>query len=284
MSETSLEKKEYSAASIRVLKGLETPSERRKRIATLFPNLHKSKVDTLSHFKLSKELELFSKSYNVFELQVRQLRKAIKEWGVLLEKNPFILLNQLQHDLIIGGLIGDANARKRWGLTHFRCSHSAKQKDYLVWKYNKFRDFVGSDISVKQRKNREKEYSFATLSRPIFNYYHNLFYENGRKKITREILELLNPMSLAIWICDDGNYGTKQDYIILCTNSFTHEEHLLMKQYFKEKWGLDPTIGFRDNKYYYLRFKKEDTLKLVSIIQNFVPVKQMMYKIGERND
>ncbi|MEK6933135.1 MAG: hypothetical protein AABW56_05080, partial [Nanoarchaeota archaeon] len=123
----------------------------------------------------------------------------------------------------------------------------------------------------------------ATATHYVFNYYRKLFYKNGKKIITRDILNLLNPRSLAIWICDDGSYDNRQGYIVLCTNSFTLEEHKIMQKYFREVWGLIPTIGFRDKKYYYLRFKQEDSKKLIEIIKPFIP-KFMKYKIGEKND
>ena len=122
----------------------------------------------------------------------------------------------------------------------------------------------------------------STATHPVFNYYRRLFYSTGRKNITKEILEQLNPRSLAIWICDDGSYETRQGYIILCTNSYTLDEHKLMKEFFNEKFDLNPTIGFRDGKYYYLRFKQDDTKKLINIIKSFIP-ESMLYKIGEKN-
>ncbi|MEK6820204.1 MAG: hypothetical protein AABX71_00655, partial [Nanoarchaeota archaeon] len=116
----------------------------------------------------------------------------------------------------------------------------------------------------------------------VFNYYRKLFYLNNRKIITKEILEQLNPKSLAIWVCDDGSYDNTQGYIVLCTNAYSLEEHKLMKEFFKEKFELDPTIGFRNNKYYFLRFKQQDSKKLIEIIKPFIP-KCMGYKIGEKN-
>ena len=120
----------------------------------------------------------------------------------------------------------------------------------------------------------------STRTHPVFNYYRELFYINNKKTITKQILNQLNPRSLAIWVCDDGSYNNKQGYIILCTNSYSLEEHELIKEFFKERFSLDPTIGFRDNKYYYLRFKQEDSKKLIKIIKPFIP-KSMKYKIRE---
>jgi len=56
-----------------------------------------------------------------------------------------------------------------------------------------------------------------------------------------------------------------------------------MKKFFNEKFGLNPTIGFRDGKYYYLRFKQDDSKKLIEIVRPFIP-ESMKYKIGEKND
>src|SRR3989338_9408697 len=86
---------------------------REARVLQKFPNLHRSKAQPLYHFKIKKELKLFSQKYNLEKLQVRELRKKIKIWAKIVEKNPRILISPLQQDLIVGSLIGDANARKR---------------------------------------------------------------------------------------------------------------------------------------------------------------------------
>ena len=121
--------------------------------------------------------------------------------------------------------------------------------------------------------------NLATKTHSIFNYYRNLFYKEGKKVVIQDILNQLNPQSLAIWICDDGSYNNKQGYIILCTNSFSFEEHELIKKFFEKRFDLSPTIGFRDGRYYYLRFKQEDSKKLIEIIKPFIP-ESMIYKIG----
>ena len=173
--------------------------------------------------------------------------------------------------------------RKREKNCSFKFSHSLRQKSYAKWKsdiLNGFRVSEFREVKRKIKNNIINAIDFSTHTHEVFNYYRDLFYDRkGRKKITKEILNQLNPKSLAIWICDDGSYETRQGYIILCTNSYTLEEHKLMKDFFNEKFGLDPTIGFRDGKYYYLRFKKEDSKKLIQIIKSFIP-KCMLYKIG----
>lgn len=256
------------------------------KILTLFPTLSKSKANPLSRLKTKKELILFTKKHNIFTLSCRKLYKAVKEWRLLIEKNPRILLTEEQHDLIIGSVLGDANIRQRDKNCCFRVSHSKKQEKYLYWKYSLLKEFITTPIYSykKMLKNHIIEtLDFSTFTHQVFNFYYKLIYKNGKKTVTRELLDMLNPRSLSIWICDDGSFGTKQPYIILCTNSYSLEEHNIIKKYFEEIWNLSPTIGFRDKKYYYLRFKQKDTEKLINIIRPFI-LDSMEYKIGEKNE
>lgn len=256
------------------------------KVISFFPGIHKSKATSLSTIKIDRELKLFTKYCDVSKLEVRQLYKAVKNWRRRLEKNPKILLTNLQFDVIIGSTFGDANIRQRNKNCNFRVGHSKFQESYLKLKYNIVKEFTVSEPVWNIRKINTyivKTLELSTATHYVFNYFRRLFYKKGIKKITREALNLLNPRSVAFWICDDGCYSKKQSYIILCTNCFSKEEHVLMKDYFNKVWGLDPTIGFRDGKYYYLRFKQEDSKKLIRIVKPFIP-NSMRYKIGEENE
>ena len=52
-----------------------------------------------------------------------------------------------------------------------------------------------------------------------------------------------------------------------------------MKNFFIDRFGLNPSIGFRDGKYYYLRFSKSDSKRFCEIVKPFIP-EFMSYKIG----
>ena len=256
------------------------------RILNLFPNLEKSKSIALARLRLDKELILFSKKYDIYNLSVKQIYTLVKQWRKDIENNPKLILTDLQHDLIIGSTLGDSNIRQRNKNCMFRVGHSPKQKKYIEWKFEILKEFNSKGIKLTQRVIKDRLVSTHNLdinTHYVFNFYRKLFYNNGIKVITREILDYLTPRSLAIWLCDDGSYCKRLRYIILCTNSYSLEEHKVIKKYFEEVWELSPTIGFRDNEYYYLRFKVEDTKKLVEIVKPFIP-KSMGYKIGEKNE
>lgn len=257
------------------------------KILSFFPNLQKSKCEVLSTLRSNKELLIFSKRYDIYNLSVRKLKDLVKEWRIEIEKNPNIVLSELQNDLIIGSTIGDANIRQREKNCSFRIGHSPKQKRYLEYKYEILKEFENSGIKLSQREINGRlanTFNVDFDTHYVFNYYRKLFYnKSGIKVIKKEALNFINPRSLAFWLCDDGSYCKKLKYLIFCTNSFSYEEHLIMKKYFEDIWGLSPTVGFRDKKYYYLRFKVDDTKKLVEIVRPFI-IKSMKYKIGEENE
>ncbi len=256
------------------------------RILNIFPNIPKSKASILARLRTDRELKFFPKKYDISKTSARNLIRLVREWNNSIQKNPLLLVSQEEHDLILGSLMGDASIRQREKNSCFRLSHSLKQKSYAEYKKNLLKDFNISEFREVKRKIRDAfihAIDFSTKTHSVFNYYRKLFYENGIKRINSDILNQLSPQSLAIWICDDGSYDNTQGYIVLCTNSFTLEEHELMKDFFRKKFNLDPTIGFRDKKYYYLRFKQGDSKKLIEIIKPFIP-KCMLYKIGGENE
>ena len=196
------------------------------RILNLLPNLQKSKAGILAVLRTDREVKLFAKKYNLVDLQVRDIIKLIRNWDLNIQENPLLLVTQEEHDLIIGSLLGDASIRQREKNSCFRFTHSLKQKNYAKWKFEILKNFEISEFREVKRKIRNNyihAIDFATDTHSVFNYYRNLFYKDNRKRVTKEILNELNPMSLAIWVCDDGSYETKQGYIILCTNSFSLE-------------------------------------------------------------
>jgi|SRR3989344_3160789 len=255
------------------------------RILKFFPDLLRSKVNALSRLKTDRELLKFAEIYGIRNIKARELYGLVKKWNENIQKNPLIFLTEEEQDFIIGSLLGDASIRKRDKYCCFRVAHSLKQEKYIRWKLDLLKFFKISEFVKRSRLINGRQvnmFYLSTRTHPIFNYYRNLFYKNNKKVINNKLISLLNPRSLAFWICDDGSYNIKQKYIILCTNAFTLKEHKLLKGFFKKKFNLNPTIGFRDKRYYYLRFKKNDSEKLAQIVKPFIH-NSMFYKIGEDN-
>ncbi len=253
------------------------------RILEIAPGTQKSKASILASLKTNREVLIFSKKHNFKKISPKKLLDLVKQWKQDIQKNPLLLLSQEEHDLILGSLFGDASIRQRNKNCCFRVSHSFKQREYIGHKLKILENFNISEFRETKRILNNRNLfmiNLSTKTHQVFNYYRNLFYnKQGIKEITMKLLNKLNTRSLAYWICDGGSYDNKQGYVVLCTNSFTLREHKLIKEFFNKKFNLDPTIGFRDKKYYYLRFKQEDSKRLIEIIKPFI-LQSMLYKIG----
>jgi LAGLIDADG DNA endonuclease family len=57
------------------------------------------------------------------------------------------------------------------------------------------------------------------------------------------IKELLTPLSLAYWMCDDGSFDKENRAVRLCTHSFSLEEVNLLINVLETKWNLKCTIN-----------------------------------------
>ena len=89
-------------------------------------------------------------------------------------------------------------------------------EDYLMHLYGLFSAYCGKAPIIKIRPPNKitgksaKSIYFNTFSLPCFVELGNLFYPDGKKIIPLNIGDLLTPLSLAYWICDDGCFHKTQ--------------------------------------------------------------------------
>jgi recombination protein RecA len=153
--------------------------------------------------------------------------------------------------------------------------HGVEQRKYVKWKYDIWKPIVPGGI----RRNIPIGTPtggvcyldrFTTAAHPDFMEFFELFYQNGRKVVSEEILHSLTPFSLAVWYMDDGYYRRNRGRAQLSTNSFTYEENVMIKKYFEEMWGVLPNIGRSDSGTYYLWFNTKNTIKFFDIIKDHI--------------
>ena len=68
----------------------------------------------------------------------------------------------------------------------------------------------------------ERIRNFETQSLSSWNSLRALWYVNGVKVVPQNISELMTPISLAYWLCDDGEKNGKGFHF--ATNAFTAED------------------------------------------------------------
>jgi hypothetical protein len=201
------------------------------------------------------------------------------------EKEAFSLSQELK-DITIGLLLGDLYARKqKLGVnTCLAFRQGILHEDYLIHLYQKFQDFCpqGPKIQVPKPDIRNgkvhKSIYFSTYSLPSFNELHKLFYFDGKKVIPLNIAELLTPLGLCYWICDDGCFDKNKKFVLLCTESFTMVEVELLIAALNSKWDLKCYKVKRDSSYRII-IPSYSISSLQSLLAPIMP-SMMKHKIG----
>lgn len=170
-----------------------------------------------------------------------------------LMSNKEIIPTNRQLSIIIGSLLGDASLRKSHLTASFSCMHGIKQKEYCEWKFNELQS-LNARFSIHKRTTPDKrnnicyeDATISTLSNPFLNSYYTFLYKDGKKHITKEILQHFNELSLAVMFMDDGSRIKKT--IIIATNCFSIPELKMFNNFCKKKFKLNFTIDKRNMLY-----------------------------------
>lgn len=197
-------------------------------------------------------------------------------------------------NIIMGSYFGDGCITTNEWKKHYymKINHGMPQLEYCKWKASLFGNFAKEPIIIN-RTFQNKPYqccSFATKMFPFFTQLHDC-YINNQKHIKKWMFTYLDPLAITIWYLDDGDFavknqtradGTKYKHFTGCRLSlgvFYEEECNLIKNFFIEKYNIDPKIYLEGGKYRRAWFNVEKSKRFLSIIKPFVP-ECMKYKIG----
>lgn len=246
--------------------------------------------------KWAQKEELFlEKNYNI--MSSKEISKVIKKsksavlskaWKLKLKKDltqastksirNISDLPEETKQIICGSLLGDATLEKCKKNSSFYEAHCLNQEDYIRWKVEKL-SMLNPHLFYRCKNKPMKDIAFHTRTFLVFNEYRNLFYPYGRKRITREILNQLESLGLAVWIMDDGTYSYNGSRINIATNDFSFNEQLLIKEWFQKRYGITPVV-YSQNNQFYISFGVRDTKSLIDVVKPFI-IPSMRYKIGE---
>jgi len=109
-------------------------------------------------------------------------------------ERALLTLSSESEQILVGLLLGDLFAQKRSlsGNALLRFGQGLVHEDYLRYLYEQFKGYCPSAPKISNSpsdKRTGKEYSritFHTRALPCFNYWHDLFYLNGKKNSSRE--------------------------------------------------------------------------------------------------
>ena len=200
------------------------------------------------------------------------------------ERSQFTLTDDLK-DILVGLILGDLNVQKQTKNSNaILCFEQGfAHKDYLFYLYHKFEIYcskaptTANRLPDKRTGNVYTRIYFKTMALPCFNYYYDLFYPKGIKTIPENIADLLTPLGLAIWICDDGKFVASGG-LSLCTNSYNDKDISILMDVLTTRFGFICTIHITQTGAKVIHISKKSMDKLRSIVKPHM-VPSMLYKI-----
>lgn len=204
------------------------------------------------------------------------------------------MLTSDQHELLIGGILGDCHVEKSNVNSRVIFEHSISQLKYVEWKHSVLQPFTqlrcvysGKIVkySVVDKRTHKTYYKvrFKTLTNKVFNSYHQLFYANKLKRVPTTIKDYLKTeLALAVWYLDDGALRTDCKGLRLHTNSFYYDEVILLKNLLLENFKIDSKPHKQGKGYnLYIGTSHKQSEQFCDIIRPFVASKipSMLYKL-----
>ncbi len=217
-------------------------------------------------------------------------RKA--KFGNLNASQSNTFLPSRAHQILLGSLLGDMHCRKEFLNAQIEEAHSMIQKDYATWKYANLKDHLNLKLYALNNPickangriyTRKREIRLRSGVSENLNIYHELFYRNNKKIIHQDVLDQLGTLALAVWYCDDGYYDPENKTVSLHTEGFSVQENELIKNWFNERWKINPHFKLiSSKKKISLRFPITESRKFLNLVNDhiFEMPQSMWYKLG----
>lgn len=195
-------------------------------------------------------------------------------------------------EVILGSLLGDGSLKihPQYKNARFSFRHSIHQKEYFFWKLEQLKEISGEKCWWIQKDDKGfggEKIRYQSLALEPLTEIYRLTNESNRLRIRRKWLNMLSPLSLAVWWLDDGSLISNSRRGVLCTDPFSYEEQKILARYLLKVWGVKTTIGKivrkwkgKQIEYYRLWIRSSEELqKLLRIILPHIKVTSMLPKI-----
>ncbi len=194
-------------------------------------------------------------------------------------------MNSIERSVVIGSILGDGflqNTGKK--NARLRLEHSAKQKEYIFWKWQMLKRYMQDHPKRMVRfnpvwKKQHAYYRCQSHSTPIFGNYRQLFYNEQQRSIPHELEQLLTPEALAVWFMDDGYYYARDKTAYVYLPKYPQRDLGCLTDILVKRYDLNPKVEVKKRGSVNLKFPVMETQKLIRIIAPHV-IPRMRYKIG----
>lgn len=249
-------------------------------------------TEILNKYISTEEIYIFS-ILGIYILIIQKVKYfiykiCIKRKDVTNLNEPWPFKDSTIIEVIYGSLLGDAHAEKRKGGKGTRiCFYQENShEDYLLYLHSLIANLGFCNTNIPKIQTRlgnkgkiRKCIRFNTWTYNQFNIIHDLWYLDNNKRLPNNFKDYFSPISLAIWIMDDGcksGSGLK-----LSTNNFNYEEIEYLKYLLKNIYNIDSNIHKTGvNNQYCLYILSTSMSLLVNIVKPYI-IPSMKYKFGK---
>jgi len=279
-------------SSSKVIGGDERYSDNPENIG----NLQHGKLNNLVRKKGNQKIiprKLLENLYLERKLTMRQIaaiigvcrlhvHHSLKEYGIKPLKRwqrHDLHLSRKQWEILVGTIFGDTSIRKKKTETHYRlsCSHSEKDREYLLWKVAELQNLFLPNI-VKYDNGYGPQLSCYSFSHPFFSALRKIFYPSGKKILPKHIIQHISPLSIAVWFMDDGSlHLDNRDGVYsfrIATYCYTKKELSKVVKILKDKFNLIASVD-KDNVVY---ISRHSTNAFANLISSYI-IPCMSYKL-----
>ena len=191
-----------------------------------------------------------------------------------------------QKRIIYGLILGDGYIQRTGRKNaRLRLEHSAKQEEYIKWKYAAMQNLFEKSPRHLSRihpdtKNTSHYYRLQSHSSPFFGKLQQEFYENGKKRIPESIKTFLNTgLTLAVWYMDDGHYYQRDNSAHVYLPKISAIEQKRLRECLRTNFDLDGKIYCRpDRKACQINFTGKNKEKFFTIISPYI-IPSLRYKL-----
>lgn len=150
------------------------------------------------------------------------------------KKEVFMLPLDL-HSILVGIMLSDGGLYKSSPTSNvrFEMSFGEKYKDLAFYIGHLFKEYMINPVKSLEVKGVNKiytNYRLKTKTLAIFNSYHDMFYklnpETNKyiKIVSKNIIDLMNPIVLAYLNQEDGKFYKGRNRVRIYTNSYKKSE------------------------------------------------------------
>ena len=189
--------------------------------------------------------------------------------------------------ILIGMLLGDANLQtfSKGKTARLRILHSTKQAQYIEHKYQLFQPIIRTKIlTYSEKETGYKKMYFNTITTSQLKFYYDLFYQQNRKIVPRNIHRYLQPITLAYWYMDDGSlkWKNRSKAVRLCTDNFSEKEVTNLVEALNKKYSwLSATVQKQRSRYRI--YIPNNDYQFSKLIEPFI-IDSMKYKLPTENN